>query len=188
MLKEIWRKLMGLASMLWREVAKFGVVGGVAFIIDSGIYLWLLEGPMDDSEVKAKVVAGVVATIFSWVANRYWTFRHRRQANVVREVVMFFIMNAIGLGIAAACVFVTKYWIGLTDTTSVFIAGSVVGLVLGTIFRFFAYRFWVFGAEMDAEAEFAHDRELLHVGHEPVEAERGAAEPARSKGTPDGIS
>ncbi|MFL4476428.1 GtrA family protein [Paeniglutamicibacter sp. MACA_103] len=185
MLIQIWGKLMGLASMMWREVAKFGVVGGVAFIIDSGIYLWMLEGPMHDSEVKAKIIAGVVATMFSWVANRFWTFRHRRQSNVVRELVMFLIMNAIGLGIAAACVFITKYWIGLTDTTSLFIAGSVVGLVLGTIFRFFAYRFWVFGAELDAEEKFAHDRELLRVGPEPVSAERGAAEPNRS---PDGAA
>ncbi|MET0872575.1 MAG: GtrA family protein [Paeniglutamicibacter terrestris] len=168
MLVQIWAKLMGLASMMWREVAKFGVVGGVAFIIDSGIYLWLLHGSMEDSAVKAKIIAGVVATVFSWVANRFWTFRHRRQANVVREVVMFAIMNAIGLGIAAACVWVTKYWIGLTDTTSVFIAGSVVGLVLGTIFRFFAYRFWVFSAELDEDPEFSSDRELLHVSSEPT--------------------
>jgi putative flippase GtrA len=80
---------------------------------------------------------------------------------VARELVMFLIMNAIGLGIAAACVWFTKYVLDMTDPTSVFIAGSVVGLVLGTIFRFFAYRFWVFGAEMDQEAEFAHDHELL---------------------------
>lgn len=161
MLERIKLKIAGLISLLWREVAKFGVVGGVAFVIDSGIYVWLLHGPMSDSQVKAKIVAGVVATMFSWVANRYWTFRHRRQANVLRELVMFIIMNAIGLGIAAACVWVTKYWLGLTDPTSVFIAGSVVGLVLGTIFRFFAYRFWVFGKEMDQEEAFAHDHEVL---------------------------
>ncbi|GGL81695.1 GtrA family protein [Glutamicibacter protophormiae] len=161
MFERIRLKITGLISLLWREVAKFGVVGGVAFIIDSGIYVWLLHGPMSDSQVKAKIIAGVVATLFSWLANRFWTFRHRRQANVVRELVMFLIMNAIGLGIAAACVWVTKYWIGLTDPTSLFIAGSVVGLVLGTIFRFFAYRFWVFGAEMDQEENFAHDHDLL---------------------------
>ncbi|MFJ2618796.1 GtrA family protein [Glutamicibacter sp. NPDC087344] len=161
MFERIRLKITGLVSLLWREVAKFGVVGGVAFVIDSGIYVWLLHGPMSDSQVKAKIIAGVVATIFSWLANRFWTFRHRRQANVVRELVMFLIMNAIGLGIAAACVWVTKYWLGLSDPTSLFVAGSVVGLVLGTIFRFFAYRFWVFGAEMDQEEKFAHDHELL---------------------------
>ncbi|MFJ6417864.1 GtrA family protein [Paeniglutamicibacter sp. NPDC091659] len=180
---KIWGRLNGLVSMMWREVAKFGVVGGVAFIIDSGIYLWMLGGPMHDSEVKAKIVAGVVATMFSWVANRFWTFRHRRQANVVRELVMFLIMNAIGLGIAAACVWVTKYWIGLTDTTSLFIAGSVVGLVLGTIFRFFAYRFWVFGAELDEEEAFAHDRELIGIGADSGSAAKLAA-PATEQAAP----
>lgn len=145
MFERISTKIRGLVSLVWREVAKFGVVGAAAFVVDSAIYLWMLAGPMSDSQVKAKIVAGVVATLFSWGANRYWTFRHRRQANVARELVMFLVMNAIGLGIAAACVWVTKYILLLTDTTSVFIAGSVVGLVLGTIFRFFAYRFWVFG-------------------------------------------
>lgn len=156
-------RVQGLVSMLWREVMKFGVVGAAAFVVDTGIFVWLMGGPMAGSEVKAKIVAGVVATFFSWGANRYWTFRHRRQANIARELVLFLVMNAIGLGIAAACVWVTKYMLHLTDTTSLFIAGSVVGLILGTIFRFFAYRFWVFTAELDEEPEFAHDHELLHT-------------------------
>ncbi|MGY5318258.1 GtrA family protein [Neomicrococcus lactis] len=168
MLKDLIVRAKGLVSMMWREVMKFGVVGAIAFVIDSGIFIWLLAGPMHDSEVKAKVVAGIVATIFSWMANRWWTFRHRRQANLVREALMFLLMNAIGLGIAAACVWVTKYWIGLTDKTSLFIAGSVVGLILGTIFRFFAYRFWVFTEELDAEPEFAHDREVIFTGAIPT--------------------
>ncbi|WP_102161459.1 GtrA family protein [Zhihengliuella halotolerans] len=162
MFRGLIERVQGLVSMLWREVMKFGTVGAAAFVVDSSIYFWLMSGHMAGSEVKAKIVAGVVATFFSWGANRYWTFRHRRQANIARELVMFLIMNAIGLGIAAACVWVTKYMLHLTDTTSLFIAGSVVGLILGTIFRFFAYRFWVFTAELDAEPEFAHDHELLH--------------------------
>ena len=82
-------RIRAVVRLLWREVAKFGTVGGIAFIIDSGIYLWLLSGPMADSAGKAKVIAGLVATVFSWLANRYWTFRHRRQANPVREAVLF---------------------------------------------------------------------------------------------------
>lgn len=167
MLSDLWQRLIALVRMLWREVAKFGTVGAVAFVIDSAVFLWMMHGPLEGSPVKAKIVAGVVATIFSWAANRFWTFRDRRQNNVLRELVLFLVMNAIGLGIQAGCVFIAQYWMGLTDNTSLFIAGNVVGLFFGTVFRFFAYRFWVFTDELDADPAFAHDRELL-TGQIPV--------------------
>ncbi|MEE1619944.1 GtrA family protein [Zafaria sp. Z1313] len=178
MLKDLMSRATGLVSMLWREVMKFGVVGGIAFVIDTTIFLWAMNGPMHGSEVKAKVLAGIIATLFSWVANRYWTFRHRRRASVVRELVLFLVMNGIGLFIAAACVWVTKYWLQLTDKTSLFIAGSVVGLVLGTIFRFFAYRFWVFTEELDAEPQFQKDHELLHPHATAARHAAGGGQPA----------
>ncbi|WP_246848743.1 MULTISPECIES: GtrA family protein [unclassified Pseudarthrobacter] len=158
-------RIRGLASLFWREVAKFGAVGGVAFVIDSAIFIWLFTGPMHGSEVWAKAVATIVASIFSWVANRYWTFRHRKQANVAREAALFAVMNLVGLLIASGCVWFAKYILDLNDKPSLFIAGSVVGLVLGTIFRFFAYRFWVFNEELDQEPEFSHDHELIERHH-----------------------
>ena len=157
----LFQRIRGLVQMLWREVAKFGVVGAAAWVIDTGIYLWLMNGQMHSGQVWAKAWATVVASIFAWVANRYWTFRHRRQSNAKREFVMFALMNGIGLLIAAACVAFTKYVLGLDSTTAMFVSGSVVGLVLGTIFRYFAYRFWVFSEVMDQEEEFKTDHELL---------------------------
>ncbi|MNI97263.1 hypothetical protein D3C73_1558770 [compost metagenome] len=72
-----------------------------------------------------------------------------------------------------------KYILELNDKPSLFIAGSVVALVLGTIFRFFAYRFWVFNEELDAEPEFSHDHKLLDLHHKPKgPSEAGAAGPA----------
>ncbi len=163
-------RIRGLASLFWREVAKFGAVGGVAFVIDNGIFWYLLNGPMADSEVKARFVSASVATIFAWVANRYWTFRHRRQANAARELGMFVLINVIGMVIAAGCVWIAKYPFDVTDRATLFLAG-VLGTVLATIVRFVAYRFWVFNAELDQEPEFSHDHELLSSA---------AAPPARS--------
>ncbi len=179
MMRTLWNRLLAVISLLWREVAKFGVVGAAAFVVDSGIFIWLMHGPMEGSNVKSKIVASTVATIFSYVANRFWTFRHRRQTNVRREFVLFVVMNVIGMGIAAACVFVAQYMLGVTSTTGIFIAGSVVGLILGTIFRFFAYRFWVFTEEMDADPRFKDDRERL-TGELPVI--RTADTPRRHRG------
>ncbi|ALE91496.1 polysaccharide synthesis protein GtrA [Arthrobacter alpinus] len=161
MYQKLTARFRGLVGLFWREVAKFGVVGGIAFVIDSGIYLWLLNGSMGGHPTKAKIISALVATVFSWLANRYWTFRHRRQANMVREVTMFILMNAIGIGIASACVYISHWVLGFESTQADFIAGSVVGLVLGTIFRFFAYRFWVFTAELDEDPAFADDRKLI---------------------------
>ena len=54
--------MRGLASLFWREVAKFGAVGGIAFVIDNGLTYYLMHGPMTDSEAKARFVGATVAT------------------------------------------------------------------------------------------------------------------------------
>ncbi len=166
MFQKLVDRIKGLMGLFWREVAKFGVVGGVAFVIDTGIYLWLLNGSMAGHPTKAKIISAAVATVFSWLANRYWTFRHRRQANMLREVFLFIVMNGIGMGIAAACVYISHWVLGFESTTADFISGSVVGLILGTIFRFFAYRFWVFTEELDDEPGYADDRKLIQADRE----------------------
>ena len=49
----------------------------------------------------------------------------------------------------------------MTSTSGLFIADNVIGLFFGTVFRFFAYRFWVFSETMGSDPAFAHDREYL---------------------------
>ncbi len=60
------------------EVLKFGTVGGAAFIVNSVTVWVLMMTIMSESHTKAKVVASIVATIFSWLMNRLWTFRDSR--------------------------------------------------------------------------------------------------------------
>lgn len=164
MITRLYTVLRDLALKLWREVAKFGAVGGVAFLIDSAIFLWLISGPMDDSHVKSKAIAVAVATLFSWVGNRYWTFRHRRTRTRTRELVMFVLMNLIGLGIQSGCVVVSYYLLGLTSATASFVSGSIIGMGLAMVFRFIAYRFWVFtGDAPDLPGEDGPEEDGLHM-------------------------
>ena len=149
-MNELWQRAIALFRAFWRELAKFGAVGGVAFLIDSAIFLWLITGPMEDSHVKSRIIAGAVATLFSWVGNRYWTFRHHRTKTRVRELMMFITMNLIGMGIQAACVFVSFYGLGLTSASASFISGNIIGLGFAMCFRFVAYKLWVFTGEGDA--------------------------------------
>lgn len=174
MVKKLVERLRGLFSLLWREIMKFGAVGGVAYIIDSTVFLLLREGALSHKTLTAGIIASVVATIFSWVANRYWTFRHRRRSAVLRELGMFAAMNAIGIGIATSCLFVSHYVLGFETTQADFIAKNVVGLVLGTIFRFLAYRYWVFSEELADDPRFARPPDPGNP-HQGGSATRGSA-------------
>ena len=160
-MRNITDRIVALVKLLWREVAKFGVVGGIGFFIDTGIFLWLITGPMEDSAVKAKIIATGVATAFSWVANRYWTFRNRRQSNAVRELVLFLVMNGIGAGIQAGFVFIAKYFLGITSAGGMVLFGNVIGLAFATIFRFISYRLWVFTEAVEADPAAVHDKDIL---------------------------
>lgn len=164
-------KIMNLVALLWREALKFGAVGGLGWIIDNGIYTILWHGPMSDGTIKARVVSTLAATLFAWFANRYWTFRHRRSERVWKEFALFLVMNGLGLGIVLACQVVSRYVLGFTSFTADFIAGGVIGLVLGTIFRFLAYRYFVFTeklselpATVHAQARTANPAALVGAG------------------------
>ncbi|WP_150462709.1 GtrA family protein [Nesterenkonia ebinurensis] len=151
MIKSLWDRGVGLFRLLWRELARFGTVGAVAFVIDSAIFIWLITGPMDDSHVKSKAISVAVATVFSWLGNRYWTFRHQRTRTRMRELTMFILMNLIGLLIMSGCVAFSYYILGLTSELASFVSGSIIGMGLAMVFRFVAYKFWVFTGTGDAD-------------------------------------
>lgn len=139
-------------DLLAREVAKFGTIGLLAFILDTSLYNYFVfgfpgaeaVGPLHDIPLRAKILATAIATIFSWLGNRYWTFRHRRTAAVANEFLLFVWFNILGLGIAVLCLGFSRYVLGLDSQLADNISANGVGLVLGTLFRFWAYRTYVF--------------------------------------------
>lgn len=95
------------------EVLKFGTVGGAAFIVNSVTVWVLMMTIMSESHTKAKVVASIVATIFSWLMNRLWTFRDSRSENWKREAVEFGLVNLLGILVEAGCVAFSTYVLNL---------------------------------------------------------------------------
>jgi putative flippase GtrA len=135
------------------QLVSFGAVGGLSFLVDLGVYNLMRATLMPDQPVGAKVVSAAVSTIVAWLGNRFLTFRDHRTTSrreTLREGLLFAAMNLIGLGIAAACLFVSHYVLGFTSTLADNVAGNGIGLVLGTVFRFIAYRAFVFRTDPNA--------------------------------------
>lgn len=159
------------------QLASFGAVGAVAFVIDFAVFNLLRTTVFDGNPIGAKVASVAVATIVAWIGNRYLTFRKTRGTAVAREAALFALMNVIGLLIATACLYVSHYVLGFTSVLADNIAGNGVGLVLGTTFRFFAYRLLVFRATgaipvtpAETDPTVTGSREAHRTSAEPVGA------------------
>jgi len=139
---------------LVRELMKFGVVGGVAFVVDVGLFNLLLHAT--DKPLTSKTISTVVATTVAYLGNRHWTFRRRSRSGVRREYTLFFLLNGVGLLISLACLAISHYLLDFTGRLADNIAANVVGLALGTAFRFWSYRRWVF-PELLPEAAVSED-------------------------------
>ena len=129
------------------ELLRFGSVGGLAFVVDTGLFNLLRFGPgdlLEDKPITARILAGAVATLVSWVGNRHWTFSERRTEARVRELMGFAVVNIGGIAISVVCLGISHYVLDLRSPLADNISTNGVGLVLGTAFRYLAYRSWVF--------------------------------------------
>jgi putative flippase GtrA len=135
------RELYTRFRQLIHEVAKFGVVGLVGVAISFGGAA-VLRFDFGFGKYTSVTVATTVATVVAFIGNRYWTFRHRERTGTARETVLFFALNGVGLLIQYACIGITQDVLGLSGKLWYNIA-NLVGIGLGTLFRFWTYRKWV---------------------------------------------
>jgi putative flippase GtrA len=142
----------------YRELAKFLVVGGTAWIIDTVLFTVLSHTVLSNKVITAKAISILISTIFSYVANREWSFNHRGGRERAHEAMLFFLVNGLALGINLIPLAVSRYVLGFTTehhtqlTVSIadFLAANVVGTLVGMAFRYWAYRRFVFPDELEA--------------------------------------
>ena len=144
------RGLYGRFRQLVHEAAKFGTVGAIAFLTAT-IGTNLLHFRAGMGPLTSNVIATIAGTFVSFLGNRYWTFRHREGSTVVREYAVFFVLNGIGLGIQLACIGFTYYLLDMHGKLAYNVA-LLFGIGLGTLFRFWSYRRWVWLPPPVAEA------------------------------------
>jgi putative flippase GtrA len=172
------RGLYARFQRLIHEAAKFGVVGIVGVFITNGGYA-LLHNTFGLGPVTSTTIATIVATGVSYVANRYWSFRHRERTSVAREGMIFFVLNGIGLLIQDAVVAFNFYILSNGNNKAAEFIALNVGIALATLFRFWSYRKWVW-------AEPADGAEAAATGQQPGPAPSSpmAAHPAAQQRAP----
>jgi putative flippase GtrA len=135
-------ELYARVRQLLPELLKFGIVGGIGTVVDLGGAA-LLHGAYHVDPLGAKAASTSAATVITYVGSRFWTFKDRENQELKREAVLFIVLNVVGLLIAEVVVGLVTYVMGLHGQIEYNIA-SFLGTGFGTIFRYFAYKKWVF--------------------------------------------
>ena len=132
------------------EAFNFLTVGGLGYIVDVGlsnVLAWGL-GPipalLEGSPIKAKIISTIISMIVVWLGNKLWTYGDRTTDSNLRGILLFVAVNLAGMIITVIPLGVTWYLLDMRDQLTYNISTNIIGIGLAMIFRFYAYRTWVF--------------------------------------------
>ena len=131
------------------ELFKFLVVGGLCFVVDTALsYIFRFEVGLGPN--TAKSLATIIATVLSYLLNRLWSLAHRvdTERGHRRDIVNYGVISAAGLVLTWIPISLTYYVLGLHGKVSYLVA-IVIGTAITTVFRYWAFRRWVFVGDVD---------------------------------------
>jgi putative flippase GtrA len=163
-----WRDLA--ARLLTREVLTFLAVGGTGYVVDVAAFNLLRStGPLAGLDpAVARTAAVAVAMVVTYAGNRTLTWRGETSGNRRREVALFVLFNIIGFGFSVVTLVLSHDVLGLTSRLADNVSANVIGLALGTVFRYLTYKRFVFAAAVPVASPTAHDRTPLTPQELPV--------------------
>ncbi|KMO71166.1 putative flippase GtrA [Mycobacterium sp. BK558] len=175
------------------ELIKFAIVGATTFVIDSAIFFTLKLTILEPKPVTAKIIAGIVAVIASYILNREWSFRDRGGREKHHEALLFFGVSGVGVLLSMAPLWISSYVLMLrvpmvslfAENVADFVSAYVVGNLLQMAFRFWAFRRFVFPDEFARNPDKALESTLTGGGiAEALEDEYELRHPAEGTVTP----
>ena len=119
----------------------------MAYLVNLGGFNLLVHfpfSPLAEKPVTGSLIAGSASIVVAYFGNRFWTWRDRPRRAMSREISLFFLINGLAIGISSSTLFISRYLLGFDSALADNIAANVIGVGLGTIFRFWSYRIWVF--------------------------------------------
>jgi putative flippase GtrA len=154
------------------ELIKFAIVGATTFVIDFVVFFTLKLTILEPKPVTAKIIAGIVAVIASYILNREWSFRDRGGRERHHEALLFFGVSGVGVLLSMAPLWVSSYVLMLrvpmvtlmTENIADFISAYIIGNLLQMAFRFWAFRRFVFPDEFARNPEKALESTLTGGG------------------------
>lgn len=105
---------------------------------------------MFNHPLSAKLIAIAIASLATYIGNKWWTFRSRQSRTTTSRIGAFIALNVVAMGLQELCLAFSRYALGLNSWLSDNISGTLIGQALATVFRYITYRRWVFPDDSQA--------------------------------------
>lgn len=83
---------------LINQILKFGVVGGIAFIIDYSV-LFICTEFFGIYYLISSLISFSVSTVFNYIASIKWVFDVNQKKSQKKNFILFIVFSVIGLGL-----------------------------------------------------------------------------------------
>lgn len=126
-----WKKL-------FYQLMKYGVVGGIAFIVDYGS-LYLLTEFAGVHYMLSAAIAFILGLICNYILSTSWVFGESKISNKMAEFIGFAVIGVLGLLLNELIIYVSTDLIGLH-----YMVGKIISTAIVFFWNFFARRYLIF--------------------------------------------
>ena len=120
------------------QLLKYGVVGGVSFVVDYGA-LWLLTEVAGVHHLVSAAIAFILGLTCNYLLSTAWVFGESRLKSTAAEFTAFALIGVVGLGLNELIIFL------IADVAEVhYMIAKLVSTALVFFWNFFARRFLLF--------------------------------------------
>lgn len=125
---------------------RFGIVGGLNTIIDFGL-LFAFSSFLGMPRGLANILSTSVAFVFSFFANKKFTFQSSSKENIVREMILFTVVTLFGLWVIQGLIihFLTPVIVSFGFAETIALLGSkLIATAASLIWNYLLYSRVVF--------------------------------------------
>lgn len=128
-------------SQTAKQFLKFCLVGVLNTVVDFGIYYALTRGlwTFQDSILVYKALSYLVATVCSFMVNRYWTFAKMAPIHY-GELLRFYATVGLGIFVNVGVQYVAVVIFGLHDLVGVLVAAAATAIWGFSFAKFFVFK------------------------------------------------
>jgi putative flippase GtrA len=165
-------RVMGTrARRVFGEAVKFSAVNVVATAVAVVLFNALVHGlpglygpgPLHHYPVISYFVANTIGMLISFYGSRRYAFKHRRPTGPGGGLLNYTLVNFASFVIPMVCLWVTRNVLEWSSVLADNLSANVIGAVLATMFRFWAFRRFVFKRHV-VEFHGAHGAKVFGSG------------------------